>query len=404
MMGLGRRVCASFIFIGLGLSLAACNERALEAKLRETVTGPRPADIPIPVEAALPLRGTISSYFETTSRIEAERRVDVAAEAIGICASVSVEEGDTVQAGDVLAELDKEEAEALLRQIEVQVRQHETSLELAKRQTREGHGTQVDRDNARFRYETSLADHDMQRIRLDNLTIRAPIAGIVTQKTIQPGMYVSIGMTAFTIMDPSSLMLVIHPPEKDLPRLRVGQSAQVRIDALPGKVFEASIRRINPSVDPVSGTIKVVLDLKEANRSRLPESAFARVKLVMNTRKNVLMVPKEAVLEEGGRKYVFIVKTDTEDSVGVAHRIEVGTGLEDNDYIQIFRGLTDEDQVVTNGHHALNDGSRVNVTGIADEIQMTADRTADEALAAAKIRRESGEQQTPRRRQGGPHH
>ncbi|MCH7909450.1 MAG: efflux RND transporter periplasmic adaptor subunit [Candidatus Hydrogenedentes bacterium] len=403
MTHLGRRVCASFILVGLAAFTTGCNERALEAKLRETVTGPRPADIPIPVEAALPLRGTISSYFETTSRIEAERRVDVAAEAVGICASVSVEEGDTVQAGDVLAELDKEEAEALLRQIEVQVRQNETSLELAKRQSREGHGAQVDTDNARFRYETSLADRDMQRIRIENLTIRAPISGIVTQKTIQPGMFVSIGTFAFAIMDPSSLMLVIHPPEKDLTRLHVGQSARVRIDALPGQVFEASIRRVNPSVDPVSGTVKVVLDLNEASRSRLPESAFARVKLVMNTRKNVLMVPKEAVLEEGGRKYVFVVKIGSEDSAGVAQRIEVGTGLEDNDYIQIFKGLTDEDLVVTNGHHALNDGSRVNVTGIADEIQANADRTADEALAAAKVRRESGEQQTPRRRQGGHH-
>ena len=399
----GWRICASFILIGLSMFLTACDS-TLEAKQQDTVKGSRPADIPIPVEATLPLRGEISSYFETTSRIEAERRVDVAAEAIGICASVAVEEGDTVQAGDILAELDKEEAEALLRQIEVEVAQNETSLELARRQSREGHGTQVETDNARFGYERSLADRDMQRIRLEHLTLRAPIAGIVTQRTIQSGMYVSIGMTAFTIMDPTSLMLVIHLPEKDLSRLHVGQSAEVRVDALPGEIFEASVRRVNPSVNPVSGTVKVVLDLNEAIRSRLPESAFARVKLVMSTRNNVLMVPKEAVLEESGRKYVFVVKTEADDSAGVAHQVEVGTGLEDTNRIQIFRGLTDEDWVVTTGHDALSDGSRVNVTGLTDEIGAHTDRTADDALAAAKVRRESGEKQAKRRRRQGGHH
>ena len=240
-------------------------------------------------------------------------------------------------------------------------------------------------DNARYAHEQSLATLESQKILIENLTVRAPIDGVVTSRDVQPGMLVNAGQKMFRIVDPTSFNLTISPPERELPRLKVGQKAKVTIDALRGKEFDAEIRRINPSVDPISGTVKVVLDFDEEVRKVLHESAFARVKLVMATLQGVLLAPKEALIEEEGRHYVFIARArenisakdapapapgsaeaspKSEDAAKVpapvdageiyeAERVEVQTGLEDSDRVQIVSGVGENDLLITNGQHTL---------------------------------------------------
>jgi membrane fusion protein (multidrug efflux system) len=386
-------------------SLAACEMRMPGGKSGGGDTGVAafvPPEVVVPVETAPLRRGNIATYFETTSRVEAERKVDVAAKASARCEKILVEIGDAVTQGQVLAELERTEAEAAYAQSEVTVRQNKTAYELARQQFEEGLGPKVEMDNARYAYEQSLATLETQRIQLDNLTIRAPISGIVTQRDIQTGMLVSVGFNAFRIVDPTSYILTISPPERELPRLKVGQVAKVSVDALRGREFDAQIRRINPSVDPVSGTVKVVLDFDEQVRKSLHEAAFARVKLVMATLQNVLLAPKEAIVDEEGRQYLFLAvpaeeaePSETElprdgETEYAADRVEVRTGLEDSNRIQIINGASDGDVVITNGQHTLKPGTRIRITNLHDDIWQNADLSADEALAAARKRREEG--------------
>lgn len=368
-------------------------------------------EVVVPVEASKPTRGNIATYFETTTRVEAERLVDVSAKASARCSALLAEVGDLVKSGQVIAELEREEAQALYQQSDVQVRQNKTSYELAQKQFEEGLGPKVEMDNARYAYEQSLATLESQKLQLENLTIRAPIDGVVTSRTIQEGMLVSTGTQVFRIVDPSSFILTISPPERELPRLEVGQKAKVTIDAMRGKEFEATIRRINPSVDPVSGTVKVLLDFDDDVRKVLRESSFARVKLVMATLQNVLLAPKEALIEEEGRQYVFVVRpapekedgpapaageesaaaADTKDAgeTFVAERVEVRAGLEDTNRVQILSGVTEDDLLITNGQYTLKAGTKVRVTNLHDEVWQNAKLPADEALAAAEKRREA---------------
>lgn len=378
-------------------------------------------DVVVPVEASKPTRGNIATYFETTTRVEAERLVNVAAKASARCIAVLAEVGDAVKVGEIIAELERDEAQALYQQSDVQVRQNKTSFELAQRQYEEGLGPKVEMDNARYAYDQSLATLETQKLQLENLTIRAPIDGVITSRTIQEGMLVSTGMEVFRIVDPTSFILTISPPERELPRLEVGQKAKVTIDAMRGKEFEATIRRINPSVDPVSGTVKVVLDFDEDMRKSLRESSFARVKLVMATLQNVLLAPKEALIEEEGRQYVFVVRPAPEAADGpkpesapapadgaatdenaiplVAERVEVRAGLEDTNRVQILSGVTEDDLLITNGQYTLKPGAKVRVTNLHDEVWQNAKLTADEALEVAEKRRvtSAASAQTPTR-------
>lgn len=354
----------------------------------------------IPVEVAPPLRMDISSYFETTTRVQAENRVEVMSKGTGQCRAVHVEEGDRVAAGDVLAELDQTELEAQVRQARVTVRQQKTAFEIAERSLAEGIGAPVERDNTQFAYEQAQAMLEMHEAQLRHQVIRAPISGIVTNRILQAGMLVSPGMPAFTVVDPESYVLPISVPEKDLSRLSEGQEARVRVDSIEGHELTARVRRINPSMDPLSGTVKVILDFDPADRVRLREAAFARVRLVMQTNRNTLVVSKDALIEENARSYLMVVEPDEakadEASAGgesagevfVARRIEIEKGLEDSNFVEILSGVDDGTKVVVMGQHTLKANALVTITTASREIESRAGMTPDEALEAARRKSE----------------
>jgi RND family efflux transporter MFP subunit len=383
--------------------LAGCGSQRSEAKVD---TGEQET-IFIPVHAEEPSRGDIAAHFETTARVEAEKRVQVLSKGTGLCITVNAEEGEPVEAGSVLVELDKSELEAQVRQSRVSVEQNKTQLQIAERSYREGIGSKVEWDNARFAYEQALATLNVQQVQLDNQIVLAPISGIVTQRSVQKGQFVASGAPVFTIVDPATYILPIMPPERELPRLQLDQVAKVSIDSVQDREFNATVRRINPSVDPMSGTVKVLLDFEEAARPYLREGSFARVRLVMDTHQNVLMVPKDAVIEENARQYVMVVEeaqvgsrtplpdaaesdpnTIVEpDAVQIARRVEIETGLENSTHIEVTEGLSPGDLVVTLGQHTLKEGSPVTITTAENEIQSSANQTVEEALSRALARR-----------------
>lgn len=377
-----------------------------------------PQRIIVPVETARPTRGAVSAYFETTTRVEAERRVEVTSEGTGRCLALFAEEGDTVEKGQTLVELDKQDVQAQLNQSEVQVRQTQSEFERARKLFEDDLISRVEYDNARFAYENAQAALDVQRLQLENMTIRAPIGGVVTRRNVQVGTLVASGTPVFEIVDPTSYTLYINPPEKELPRLREGQIARVSVDALQGEELTATVSRINPSVDPTNGTVRVRLELDPEVRSRLREAAFARVRLVMETRENALLLPKDAIVDENARKYVFVVRpeppvdpdadADAAESASedadlegrmFAHRVEVDLGLQDGAIAEVVSGLSDDDLVVTLGQRNLKAGAEVRVTTAAAEIEAYRGKSIASAIEEAERERAEIEKRIEERKE-----
>lgn len=353
-----------------------------------------PAEVLVPIQAALPERSDVSAFFETTARIQAENRVEVVSKGSGIANEVRVREGDRVKEGDILAVLDKSEMEAQINQSRVTVQQNRYQMEKAEEQLERGILSPYEAENARFMYEQAAATLQVQEVQLRNQTIRAPIGGIVTQRMIQQGIVVSPGMPVFSIVDPNSYVLPITPPEKELSRLSEGQQALVTIDSMPDETFRAHVRQIFPTVDPVSGTVRVILEFEPESRERLREAAFARVKLVMETRENVLVVPKDALIQENARDYLMVVDQEFPEDGGaeseprmVARRKEVQTGLGDSNNIEITSGISDDSLIVTLGQHTLKAGSAVKITNAEEEIMSRAGLSAEEALSRSEEKR-----------------
>lgn len=417
-------------------SASGCNpsaDQSVRAQETEEVI-PR---VVIPVEAGRPVRGPISEYLETISRIEANVRVDVTAEGMGKCVSVTADIGDTVRQGQVLAQLDTTEMAAQLAQNEVQVRQQRADYERAQQGYAFGGTPKAELDAARFAYEQGLASLRVQKIQYDNLTIKSPIDGLVVMRMVERGQLVSSGTPVFSLVDPTTFQLVVEPPERELSRLSVGQQALVTIDALPGRVFDAFVQRIDPVADPVSGTIRARLAFDEDDRLNLLEGLFSRVRLVMETIPDALLVPKDVVVEENGRYYVFVIEQQTpeefvsdqlelfeesndmedeeseqggdeneliepvidmpEGPVTVALRREVEVGLQDSRHMQITAGLDDDEVIVVVGQSNLRTGAEVSITSADAEVAATVGLSKEEALQRAREAREGNTGMTRRR-------
>jgi membrane fusion protein (multidrug efflux system) len=416
--------------------VAGCSptsDQSVQAKESATVI-PR---VVIPVEAGLPIRGPISEYLETISRIEANVRVEVTAEGMGKCVRVFADIGDTVRQGQVLAQLDTTEMSAQLAQNEVQVRQQRAEYERAKQGYAFGGMPRAELDAARFAYEQGLATLRVQKLQYDNLTVKSPIDGLVVARLIEVGQLIGSGTPVFSMVDPSTFQLVVEPPERELSRLSVGQQALVTIDALPGRVFDARVQRIDPSADPISGTIRARLAFDEDDRPGLLEGLFSRVRLVMETIPDALLVPKDVVVEENGRYYVFVIDfqspeefvaeqiesferevlmeaLDDEDAsadvefvepiiempenpVTVAIRREVEIGLQDSRHFEIRGGLNEDDLIVVVGQSNLKSGAEVSITSAGDEVASTIGLTQEEALRRAREARGGNDGMTRRR-------
>lgn len=156
-----------------------------------------------------------------------------------------------------------------------------------------------------------------------------------------------------TLMDISKVKVKVEVPERDIAKLIVGQKVEVRVDPYPGRVFSGKVRRINPAADPMARTFEVEVELPNPDMALRP-GMFARVKITVQEKEDVTLVPISSLIEEGGSPQVFVVKGER------AYRRPVKLGLRNESYAEVI-GLKEGEKVVTVGKENLRDGCRIEV-------------------------------------------
>jgi membrane fusion protein (multidrug efflux system) len=315
------------------------------------------AETLIPVEVAEVTQGNISAHYSSTANLETEAETDVVAKVGGVVQKLLVEEGDVVRAGQVLAKLDDEklkfqydQAKASLEKLENEYRRSE---ELYEKQLISTETYQ----KAKYDLEVQKAAFRLVELDLEYTAIRTPISGVVAERLIKVGNMIALHQPVFRITGMDTLLAVIHVPERHLSKLRVGQNALLRVDAINGGVFHGSIKRISPVVDPASGTVKVTVEIMDKTRQLKP-GMFARLQVVYDVHENVLLIPKDALLAEDQSSSVFIVQ----DSL--VFRKEVQTGYVNTSHIEVLTGVELGDTVVTIGKGSLKDSARVDMVNL----------------------------------------
>src|SRR5690606_11231356 len=172
-------------------------------------------------------------------------------------------------------------------------------------------------------------------------------------RMIKVGNLVPLNAPAFRVVDNSRLEAVLNVPEREMATLVPGLPLRMKVDAIPGKVFEGVVDRVSPVVDAGSGTFRVVAAF--AGGGQLRPGMFGRIDVVYDERQDALTMPRVALLENEGEPAVFVVREEK------AVRVPVQLGYMNGEFAEVRAGLNEGDAVVTAGKVAIRDGSAVEV-------------------------------------------
>jgi len=260
-------------------------------------------EVKFPVSAVAVTRGDLKEFLFYVGDIIAKDKAIVYPKVTGKIVEELVREGDLVKKGDILA--------------------------------------YIDRDEVGFKFEKA--------------PIESPIDGIIGIVKIDKGVTVSPQTPIVLIVDIDIVKVKVNVIERELPRIKDGQPAEIKVDAYPREVFKGFIDRISPVVDLTSRTSPVEIKIFNSDH-RLKPGMFARIKILVGERENVLLVPRDAILKENGSRYIFVVSEDNK-----AHYQKIEMGLCQDNMFEVVSGLDEGDVVVTMGNTRLEDGDVVEI-------------------------------------------
>ena len=343
--------------------------------------------VPMTVELGTAKRGDLSAHLTVVGNLIGLQTVDVASRTAGRLLSVSVQLGDSVRRGQVIAKVED-------REIAEQVRQAEASMEVSKATIRQREADlkvaelNFDRsknlferqllakqalDDAESRYMAAVAQLDLAkaqqsqnearlqelRFNLQNTTVSSPVDGFVGKRNVDPGAMVNTNTAIASVVEISRLKLVVNVVERDLRMVNAGDLGIVEVDAYPGEKFNGRIARVAPVLDPATRTASIEIEIPNGD-NRLKPGMYARVSLTVEERKNTLIAPKTAVIDFENKRGVWVPNQDRR-----AQFVPVTLGIEGPEEIEILTGLKEGDRFVTTGAGAVRNNDQLIIAGEA---------------------------------------
>lgn len=345
---------------------------------------------PIAVDTAAVERGAVKDEISssTAGEVMPERKATVRAELVARVLAVKHQRGERVKSGEVIALLDTADLDARFRQSQAtldaqraQVAQAEAHSEAAKRtadiakrlaergvqapQTAQDAATQAREADAAVRAaRATLAQSEaalqVARVARSHGAMTAPFDGLLAEVNVDPGEQAQAGAPIFEIIDDSRLHVEATVDEADIARVKVGQPAVLRLDALPDRPIAGTVSKLDPTVRmdaKGARTLRIeveVSDLPRAREAGVRPGMSANVDVVVAEKQNVLNLPTNVIIGRGTKRSVFVIDN------GVARERPIQIGISSWERTEILSGLGEGDRVVaTLNVKGLVDGARV---------------------------------------------
>lgn len=307
----------------------------------------------VPVETALVTRGPIAAFLTFNTTLETEAMVDLYPQTTGQVEALFVEEGRIVKEGEPLLKIEDRELRVDLEESEANFEQLKRNFTRTEDLFERKLVNQQDQETQKNAFELARLRYERAKIRLAYTTVRAPFAGVIATRETQVGARVSTGTRLFSMVKLDEIVAKVYVPGRYLPIVADRQPAVVTSEFLPDRTFSGWVKRISPVIDPKSGTFKVTVGVRGDRPADLPPGLFVNVRIITDTRPSAVLVPKRALIYEGGERYVFAVVNDR------AVKRKLAAGYEDPDNIEAISGFEPGAAVIVLGQSGLKDGSLV---------------------------------------------
>ena len=329
-----------------------------------TSEAPSRALVPVNVQTVLPKRGEIArSITLPTFRVLALQEATLYAKVSGYLKTLAVDKGDAVKEGQLLAEIEVPELLADETQYRVESDVSRTNYERMAEARQRAPDLVVPQtvDDLRGQWEVAQAKLQRTRTLLQYSRILAPFSGVITARFVDPGAFIPAATTGstpqtaamLTLMDYSRVRVQVFVPEPEVPFIKNEVPAKVMVEELPGRTFPGSVTRFAHALDPATKTMLTEIEISNPSGELRP-GAYASVRLEVERKQSVLLVPVQALLVEKAGPSVFAV------AEGKAKKIPVQTGFNDGTNVEIAGGINPDQAVILIGKQALNDGQPVN--------------------------------------------
>jgi membrane fusion protein (multidrug efflux system) len=311
----------------------------------------------VTVVTAAARREPMGIAIEAVGTTRANESVEVTSKASNNVIAVHFNEGEDVERGSVLVQMDDAGAQADLAVAQAALArsrsQYDRSKDLASRQALSA----SDLEQVEATMKADIAHVAAAQVRVEDTVIRASFSGRTGFRQVSVGSLVNPGTVITTLDDIRVIKLDFTVPETYLFVLRRGLPVSASATGLPDRKFEGQVTNIESRVDPITRSITVRAELPNPDRV-LRQGMFMTVSLQGDVAPT-LLVPEEAVVPERGRTYVFVVTN------GVVQRREVRTGKRRPGDVEIVEGIAESERVVVEGTQNIRDGTAVQEAPIA---------------------------------------
>lgn len=296
--------------------------------------------------------------IEAVGSVEPTQGVLLETETAGVVESINFDNGQLVQAGDVLVQLDVKVELAELKAAEALARLAEVELERAQRLRKGGNVPQSDLDRAIADEEKTKADVENIKARIARKTIRAPFTGKTGIRRINLGQYLAQGAPIVALQANERVYVNFTLPQQALGEIETGLNLVVKSDAYQELSFEGTVTAISPEIDPTTRSVQVQGTLENPD-GLLRAGLFVRVEVTLPQEDLVTVVPATAILYAPYGNSIYKLESTENGLIAKQHFIRIGS--KKGDFVSIEKGAEIGDQVVSAGAFKLRNGISVTI-------------------------------------------
>ncbi|HWR49666.1 MAG TPA: efflux RND transporter periplasmic adaptor subunit [Bryobacteraceae bacterium] len=354
----------------------------------------------VSVELVEVSRGELKESLTLAGALKPKEQVDIAPKVPGRVQSITVHVGDTVRRGAVIAVFEDDElkqqvqraaaalsvAHAGVAQRKAEFQNAQAELKRASSLRDEGLISAQDfatsqTTSAVVRAQMDLAEAQQQQaqaelrelnIRLEQLRITSPITGVVANRYVDVGALVSPTTPVVRVVNLSTMVTAATLPERELGKLRPGDTASVRVDAYGDEVFRGRVARIGPVLDPATRSATIEIEVPNPGQ-RLKAEMFARVELDLASTRQAVLIPRDALVYRGKQPGVFLAQENTPVFTPVE------TGQTAGGQVEVVANLEPGTRIVGRGAAMIREGDQIAPAGKAQSA------ANDPARAAAGV-------------------
>jgi membrane fusion protein (multidrug efflux system) len=308
----------------------------------------------VPVEVTTVKTGDIADFILLSSNLETEKMADVYSRVQGIVDKIRYSEGDFVQKGEVLLDLEAEEYVLAEQRSRLNYQKQKADFDRLKAMFDKNLISREEYQQAEFATKGLEIEWKQAQLNLSYTKITSPLSGVIGDRLVKLGDRIQPTDKLFSVIDTEEMIAHVYVPEKEFGIIKKNQQVYITSDHVRKSQFQGWVKRLSPIVDPQSGTFKVTVGIRNQGK-QLTAGMFVNIHIVTDVHKNVILIPKTAIVYESDLMNVFVVK----DSI--ACRITLKPGFQDHEKVESLENIVQGDKIIVIGQSGLKDSTAVKI-------------------------------------------